>query len=169
MKQGLIMISTKTVSSYILQAWYAALAIWLAILLSACKAIPVSPDQAGTTAPPSNKTLVEYRRIGGIAGLDDHLIITDNGTITLTRRDKSLNGQLDAAQLQKLQQTLVAAKIDQLDAEYLPAKPGADYMEYVIVYTDHQVRTVDTAVPDALQPLLALLNGIIKTINQSTS
>jgi len=133
-----------------------------------CSLSPTSPvsESENITLPPD--LLLEYRRIGGIAGLDDQLLITNSGVITLTRKGQSFSGQLDGAQMQNLHAILAAAHFADLNAEYLPARQGADYLEHVIMYEGHSVKTFDTATPAMLQPLLALLSEIIKSTNQST-
>jgi len=129
--------------------------------VGACRLPATSPAAESITMAPD--LLLDYQRSGGIAGLDDHLLITNSGVITLTRKGQAFGGQLDAAQMQNLQATLAAAQFATLDAEYLPARQGADYLEYLITYAGHQVKTFDTATPQALQPLLALLSEIIKS------
>ena len=42
----------------------------------------------------------------------------------------------------------------------MPARQGADLYEYVLIYRDRRIRTMDTAVPPELQPVLQLLSGL---------
>lgn len=137
--------------------------------LGGCRLPVVSPAGEGQSVAASSDQLLAYQRSGGIAGLDDHLIIANSGATTVTRKGKTFTAQLDATQLQKLRQTLLTVHFAELNAEYLPAKQGADYLEHVILYEGHQVKTFDTATPDVLQPLLSLLSEIIKATNKPTS
>lgn len=116
---------------------------------------------AGCARPGPTETLVEYSRSGGIAGFDDHLVIRADGQATLTRRGQSSEFALDRDTLVRLQALLDDAQFTRLDGEYLPSSSGADLFTYVIAYRDHTVRTMDTAVPEALQPALELLNQIV--------
>ncbi len=109
----------------------------------------------------SSDTLVEYTRTGGIAGLDDRLIVRANGQATLTRRDQRYEFALERETLTQLQSLLDSAQFTRLSGEYLPSRPGADLFTYAITYRGHMVRTMDTAVPEALQPALDLLNQTV--------
>ena len=112
----------------------------------------------GRTSPP---TPIEYSRTGGIAGFDDLLVIQPSGAAMLTRRGESSEFVLDTESLARLQSLLDDAQFARLKAEYLPSGQGADLFTYVITYRGHTVRTMDTAVPQALQPALDLLNQIV--------
>ena len=116
---------------------------------------------AGCAKAGSSETLIEYSRTGGIAGFDDRLVIRANGRATLTRRDQPSEFVLDRETLARLQALLDDAQFTRLDAEYLPSGQGADLFTYVLTYRGHTVRTMDTAVPEALQPALDLLNQIV--------
>lgn len=109
----------------------------------------------------SSATLVEYRRTGGIAGLDDHLIVRANGQATLTRRDQRYEFALERETLSQLQSLLDNAQFTRLSGEYLPSQPGADLFTYTITYRGNTVRSMDTAVPEVLQPALDLLNQTV--------
>jgi len=116
---------------------------------------------AGCAKAGPSETLVEYNRTGGIAGFNDRLVIQANGQATLTRRDQSSEFVLDRDTLTRLQALLDDAQFTQLDAEYRPSGSGADLFTYVITYRGHTVRSMDTAVPEALQPALELLKQIV--------
>lgn len=105
--------------------------------------------------------LVEYQRSGGIAGREDRLVVHTDGSARLYRRgavsDLTVGGDT-LAQLRSLLQTI---QFDDLRAEYLPPRPGADLFEYVVVYGKRRVRMMDTAVPAELEPLIQFLNGLV--------
>ena len=128
--------------------------ILIAILLAAFVAVSCGP----TPAPAFS---LEYRRSGGIAGFDDQLVIDPQGNATLTRRGQTTQFVLEPETIAQLEIFLDQADFARLNAEYLPAQPGADLFEYTITYQDHTVRTADTAVPGALQPVLDALNRIV--------
>jgi hypothetical protein len=117
---------------------------------------------AGCGAPASRETIVEYRRTGGFAGLDDHLVVRADGEATLDRRGERYEFELDSETMDRLLTTLDNAEISQLDGEYLSSQKGGDLFEYVVTYQGYTVRTGDTAVPESLWPALELLNRIVE-------
>lgn len=138
------------------------IAQFAAALLSA---LPI----AGCAAPaarPVTAPLVQYQRTGGIAGFDDQLVIAADGQATLTRRGATSTFTLDKAALAGLTEALDKAGFAGLQAEYLPTGQGADLFDYVVTYRGHAVHTQDTAVPEALQPVLTALNEVISTHGQ---
>ncbi len=122
--------------------------VTLLVTLSACGASP-SPST------------IDYRRTGGIAGFDDHLIIQTTGAATLTRRGAQSTFTVDQATLKQLTTLLSQAGFSRLPAESL-ARGGADLFTYEIVYQGHRVRVQDTTVPSSLQPVIDLLNTIVQ-------
>jgi anaerobic glycerol-3-phosphate dehydrogenase len=106
--------------------------------------------------------LVEYRREGGIAGLDDHLRIAANGSATLVRRNQRSEITLDGNTLNQLVALLDGAGFTKLPSEYAASRAVRDAFKYSLTYKGHTVRTMDTAVPDVLQPALNLLNRIVE-------
>lgn len=112
------------------------------------------------TNPATN--LLEYQRSGGIAGMEDRLVIDSAGKATLTRKDQEVSFSLSADEIKAIQDELEAANFSGLDAEYLPAQPGADLFNYRMTYGGHTVRMVDTAVPEGMQPVMDRLNQLIE-------
>jgi hypothetical protein len=113
------------------------------------------------TVNSQSPALVEYHRSGGIAGRDDRLVVNADGTARLYRRGAVTDFSVGADTLERLRATLREIKFESLRAEYLPPRGGADLFEYVVVYGNHRVRAIDTAVPSELQSLLQLLNGLL--------
>ena len=118
---------------------------------------------ASCTAIPSQGTLIEYRRTGGFAGLDDHLVVDANGRTILTRKSGRYEFTINRDTMDRLVSVLNNAEFTKLRSEYLPSRKGSDLMEYIVTYKDHQVRAMDTAVPDSLWPVLELLNQIVES------
>ena len=118
---------------------------------------------AGCTGTTASGILVEYRRSGGFAGLDDRLVINVNGQTTLTRKAEHYELVLDRDTMNQLLTLLDNAEFSKLRKEYLPSRQGSDLFEYVVTYKGHAVRTMDTAVPESLQSILELLNQIIES------
>lgn len=116
----------------------------------------------GCAKTSSSETLVEYRRSGGFAGLDDHLIIKKSGEAELTRKSERSEFTLDSDTIRHFHTLFEEANFLQLRKEYLPTRPGADLFEYIVTYQGHTVRTMDGAVPPSLQPILEALNQIVQ-------
>jgi len=116
----------------------------------------------GCTKASSSETLIEYRRSGGFAGWDDHLVVDKSGEAILTRKSERSEFTLNSDTINRLQILLEGAEFSQLRKEYLPSRQGSDLFEYVVTYKGHTVRTIDGAVPPSLQPILEALNQIVE-------
>ncbi len=138
------------------------LVVALAVVVAGCL-ISCAPQQK---APSAGMGSIEYRRSGGIAGFDDHLSIDGTGKATLTRRSARSEFVVDRATLDQLYALFDKAQFSKLGKEYLPSGKGADLFQYEVAYNGHTVRTADTAVPPALQPILDSLNQIVQTGGQ---
>jgi hypothetical protein len=114
----------------------------------------------------TDQSFLEYRRQGGFAGLDDHLVIQSDGAATLSRGSISTTFNLPPDIITNLKRELAAANFSDLKREYLPAQSGSDRFEYRLTYHGHTVRTQDGAVPAGLQPILDTLNQLIQQQGQ---
>jgi hypothetical protein len=121
----------------------------------------VSEEPTATDAI-SSGLLIEYHRSGGFAGFDDYLTVDANRKVTLTRKAGHYEFVLDQKSFEQLLQQLDQAEFPSLEREYLPANTCCDLIEYIITYGGHTVQTMDTAVPESLQPILDSLNEMIK-------
>jgi len=117
----------------------------------------------GCTEAPSSDMLIEYRRSGGFAGLDDHFVVRKNGEAILTRKSEHSEFTLNSDTLGRLQTLFEGAEFSQLRKEYLPSRRGSDLFEYIVTYKGHTVRTMDGAVPASLQSILEALNQIVES------
>ena len=146
----------------------------LVALLSACRPALAGQDADGPTStgetpevPMSTEAapevLVEYRRTGGLIGADDHLVVRTGGEAVVVSRGQTRELVVDEPTLRELEATLVRASFPELEADYQPRRAGADLFEYAVTYAGKTVRARDTAVPDALQPVLQTLNRILRT------
>ncbi|MCI0474677.1 MAG: hypothetical protein L0Y55_00360 [Anaerolineales bacterium] len=113
-----------------------------------------------TSAPPPSP--IEFRRTGGIVGLDDQLTIDEKGHAELTRRAGDFGFDLAQGDFARLTALLRDANFKTIP-EDSRRKPYLvpDEISYVIVYQGHTVKTSDTAIPDKLQAAIQLLNGIV--------
>ena len=118
-------------------------------------------SMAGCASMSSQVTpLVEFRRSGGITGRDERLVVRSDGTVQLSRRGAVAEFRIGGDTLARIRELLGSVNFARLRAEYLPPRPGADLFEYVVVYKDRTIRTMDTAVPAELAPLIQLLSGV---------
>jgi len=108
---------------------------------------------------PQGTALIEYRRSGGIAGREDRLVVLTDGTVRLSRRGAVTDYRISADTLNELRALLERVDFRRMREEYLPTRRGADLFEYEVIYQGRRIRTMDTAVPPELQPLLQLLSG----------
>ena len=93
-------------------------------------------------------------------GRDEQLVVHTDGTAHLSRRGAISDFTVGSDTLAQLRALLQSIAFDSLRAEYLPPRRGADLFEYVVMFKDRRIRTMDTAVPPELEPLIQLLSGI---------
>ena len=129
---------------------------------SGCSSRP--PADGGNHSAPD--IVVEYRRSGGIAGFDDHLVVFENGQAIYTRREAP--GETPAGifylsdkDMAELRRLLEGADFPGLAPEYPAPAPGADYFTYTITYKGKTVTTETTGVPTALSPVIGQLDYLL--------
>jgi hypothetical protein len=110
----------------------------------------------------TNSPLIEYHRTGGIAGLDERLVINSDGSAQIVQRGGESSYTLTRAEVDRLIALFSQAGFAKLKKEYLPAGHGADLFDYVVKYRGQSVHTQDTAVPAQVQAILEALNTIIR-------
>lgn len=119
--------------------------------------VATPPVPPATPAP-----LVTYGRQGGIAGVDDTVIVMTDGSYTIRQRGTAeRRGRLTGSQLAHLRQVLEAAKFGQIPPVN-PGRPGADLYTYHVVYDGREVLARQGGVPTELQPVLTELETIIR-------
>ncbi|PKG32141.1 hypothetical protein [Methanoregula sp.] len=116
---------------------------------------PASPDKA----PPA--LLIDYHRTGGFAGVDDHLLLFDNGAGLISTRSITREFQLNNSELQRLDLIFRQAGFASLEDAYTSPRGGDDFMAYRITFGNKTVVTEDTVVPFTLQSVIRELNAII--------
>ena len=108
--------------------------------------------------------LLEYQRSGGIAGQTVRLVVQDDGSAQLFQRTDTTTVTVPQDTLAQLKQVIEGIKFDTLREEYQPpaAERGADRFEYVIACRGRRVKMHEGSVPPDLQPLIDLLNGVVR-------
>ncbi len=117
---------------------------------------PVKP-----TTPQLPTIIIDYQRIGGVAGLNDHLVIFGNGEAIVKTKTESTSFSMNQADLDNLISLLEKASFPALEDQYKAQHMGEDYFTYTITYQGKRVLLEDTAVPDTVEPVIVALNDII--------
>ena len=137
------------------------LLIVVVIVLAVCGCLGTKTPVSSSQAPPA--LLVDYHRSGGFAGVDDHLLLFDNGAGLISTRSVSREFQLNSSELYRLDRIFQEAGFESLQDNYTSAAGGADFMTYRITFGNRTVVTEDTVIPFTLQPVIRELNAIISS------
>jgi hypothetical protein len=103
---------------------------------------------------------IEFRRSGGIAGLNDALTIDAQGHATLVRRTGKYEFDLSADERNRLASALRNAGWASIPEDSMRKPLVPDEISYVVVYQNHTVKTSDTAMPDQLRPVVVSFNEL---------
>ncbi|MFK4036130.1 hypothetical protein ACI2LC_10060 [Nonomuraea wenchangensis] len=130
-----------------MRIWRIALTPLLVPALVAVPAVPVA-------AAVQRKVLVDYRRQGGFAGFDDHVIVYRDGCVRLSRRtgptvDKCLTGKEE----RRLRTALSGLRVGRSE----PAPQGADFLKYTLAHKGH--RASRYTLPKSWQPVVRQLDA----------
>lgn len=128
-----------------------------ALVMSGCLGVKTLP----VPRPATPTVFVDYQRSGGIAGFSDRLVIFDNGAGLVSNRTTSHEILLNRSDLERISGLFEGAKFSALEGNYTSRRGGADLMQYSISYRGRTVNTEDTAVPDALEPVIRELDRIL--------
>jgi hypothetical protein len=134
-----------------------SLCIITAALESGC--VGVRTPSITQSDPPG--VFLDYQRTGGIAGVNDRLVIFDNGVSVISSRMINSEVTLNKTELDQISNLLRENKFSSLEGNYTSRRGGADLMQYTLTYRGKTIRTEDTAVPPALQPVLDEMNRIL--------
>ena len=126
----------------------------------------VAVNLAACNSGAAQAASVEFRRSGGIVGLDDRLTIDDKGHAKLTRRAGNSEFDLTQDDLTRLRAALRDASFGSIPENSRKPYLVPDEISYVIVYQGHTVKTSDTAIPEKLQSVIQVLDGILDTKNK---
>ena len=144
-----------------IKGWIVASVICLLVItaISGCLGDRTSP--ATTTPPPG--VLIDYHRVGGIAGLDDRLVIFDNGAAVVSSRLVNREIMLNQTDLDRIMTLFTTAQFSMLEGNYSARRGSADLIQYSITYRGKRVNAEDSATPPSLQPVIDELNRIIRS------
>ncbi len=110
--------------------------------------------------------LLEFRRTGGRAGNDDHLVVDGDGRAMLRTPTGTRQFELGPGMVEELPRQLEMAGFDAL-AEDLRRPPDADepqpdVVEYAITAGGHTVRALGSALPPELVEVVGMLNVVLQ-------
>lgn len=112
-----------------------------------------------TTPPPT--LVLDYQRTGGIAGVDDRLVIFDNGAALISTKSVNREFQINQSEIERIHRIFSQAEFASLEENYTSPYNGADFLQYSISYQNKTVMTEDTVIPYSLQPVVRELNAIV--------
>lgn len=121
---------------------------------------PLAPTSTSASTAPS---AVEYTRVGGFAGFNDSLKIDAKGHAVVSRRSGKSEFDLDDSTLKKVYAAFQAAGFMTIPDNSMPIGVPADAFSYSLTYQGRTVKTADSAVPKALNPLLETLNQFVNS------
>ena len=127
------------------------------LVLTGCLGVKTPP----VSRPAAPALFVDYQRTGGIAGVNDRLVIFDNGITLVSSRTTSREILLNQSDLEQISTIFDAAQFSILEGNYTSRSGGADLMQYSIRYQGRIVNTEDTAVPSPLEPVIKEMNRIL--------
>jgi hypothetical protein len=116
---------------------------------------------AATPSPSLGTTLVEYARQGGLAGLDDRIIVKQDGEYTMIRRARpTTTRRLSPEELTRLRKLLDASDFAKIPSVN-PGNNITDGFKYRIVYQGREVLAEDGGVPPKLEEVFGTLDVIL--------
>ena len=113
--------------------------------------------------PPIPAVLVDYYRTGGIAGIQDRLVVFDNGVAIVSSRTENHEVELNQTDITRIIQLFDQGRFSTLEGNYSGRHGSADLIKYTIIYRNKTVSAEDTAIPPSIQPVIDELNRIIST------
>jgi len=144
-----------------IRKWITSFLVFLILAVMASGCLGARTPVTGSPIPPV--VLLDYHRTGGIAGVDDRLVIFDNGAAVISTRAVNREMLVNQTELARINRLFEQAEFDTLQGNYTSRHGGADFMRYSITYHTKSVITEDTAVPTELQPVINEMNAIIST------
>jgi len=136
-----------------------AVLVIIAVAFTGCIGVKTQP----VPRPETPSLFVDYQRTGGIAGVNDRLVIFDNGVALVSSRTTSREILLNQSDLEQISAAFDAAQFTVLEGNYTSRRGGADFMQYSINYQGRTVNTEDTAIPPSLEPVIREMDRILST------
>jgi hypothetical protein len=131
----------------------------IGIVTAGCIGVKTPP----ISRPPAPALFIDYYRTGGIAGLNDRLVIFDNGVTVVSTKTSSKEMVLNTSDIDRITNIFTQAQFSILQENYPAPHEGADLIKYSINYHGKTVTTEESAIPPSLLPVIDELNSYIKT------
>jgi hypothetical protein len=147
--------------------WLIVCVVFLLIAVAAAGCLGVRTPSVAKPTPPS--IILDYHRTGGIAGLNDRLVIFDNGAALFSSRTVNRELILNQTELDQIAVLFSNAQYSMLQGNYTSRHGEADFIHYTITYNGKTVNTEDSAVPPSLQLILDEMNRMIGTMSKAES
>jgi hypothetical protein len=113
--------------------------------------------------------VLDYHRVGGIAGIDDRLVIFDNGAAVFSSRTVNRELSLNQTDLDRITALFSEEQYSMLQGNYTVRHEGTDLIHYTITYRGKTVNTEDSAVPPSLQVIIDELNLMVSLVSKNGS
>jgi hypothetical protein len=122
----------------------------------------------GTAA--GQRSLVDFRRSGGLVGFDDHLVVDHDGHARLVigalgSKPRVYRGTVNAATRRRLIAALRHADLRNLNRRYTAGSDVRDAIIFQVTYRGRTVEAQDLVVPRRLQLALGILQEIATKLN----
>jgi len=116
--------------------------------------------QVGTS---NSGVLVDYRRTGGIAGFDDHLVMYENGTTVVTTKNEENQYTLSSKEMNDLIALFESSGFNAINQQDLPMfkVSGNDFFTYSIEFRGHKIDAIEYAFPESMAPVIERLNNLV--------
>ena len=139
----------------------------LALVLAGAGCLGTGIPAVNKTAPPA--VFVDYHRSGGIAGVNDRLVIFDNGVAVVSGRSTSAVIALNATDIALISALFNQTQFWQLQTNYSAPHSSADLMTYTISYHGKTVTAAETAMPPSLKTVVVELDRILQSVSPQKS
>lgn len=132
--------------------------ILLGTMAAGCLGVRAPP----VSNPPAPTVVVDYHRSGGVAGVDDRLVIFDNGAAVVATKTTSRDIFLNASEISGIYSLFDEAQFSELQANYPAPRGSADLFHYSISYNNKTVMMDESAFPARVNPILNRMDNIIQ-------
>jgi hypothetical protein len=147
--------------------WIVIFVVFLLMFVAAAGCLGVRTPPLAKTTPPS--IVLDYHRVGGIAGINDRLVIFDNGAAVFSSRTVNRELSLNQTDLDRITALFSEEQYSMLQGNYTVRHEGTDLIHYTITYRGKTVNTEDSAVPPSLQVIIDELNLMVSLVSKNGS
>lgn len=117
-----------------------------------------------TVPDPGNPALfVDYQRSGGVAGVNDRLVIFDNGVGLVSSGTATREIVFNQSTLEGISAVFEAAQFSKLEGNFTSLRGGTDLLQYSIRYQNRSINTEETAIPPSLEPVVQEMDRIVSS------